>query len=93
MNTTSQMSNTHSLQLIYLSQIRSNTSLLQTLERGLADLGLGDKLCSSLIENRENMRSGLEILEKSLGMLSRAILTLALMVSVLESGLSIVSQA
>jgi hypothetical protein len=36
------MPDAHSLQLIDLSQVRSNTSLLQTLERGLADLGLGD---------------------------------------------------
>lgn len=93
MNTASQMSNTHSLQLIDLSQIRSNTSLLQTLERGLADLGLGDKLCSSLVENRKNMRSGLGMLEKQFGVSWMASLTLALIVSVLESGLSIVSQA
>lgn len=93
MNTTSQMSNTHSLQLIDLSQIRSNTSLLQTLERGLADLSLGNKLCSSLVENRKNMRSGLGMLEKQFGACWMTTLTLALMVSVLESGLSIVSQA
>jgi hypothetical protein len=87
------MSNTHSLHLFDLSQIRSNTSLLQALERGFADLGLGDKLCSSLVENRENMRSGLEMLGKLQEVFFSDALTLALIVSVLESGLSIVSQA
>lgn len=56
---TAQVSKTHSLQLLHLSQIRSNAALLEVLESGVGDLGLGDQLCASLVKGSKDVCSSL----------------------------------
>lgn len=62
---TAQVSKTHSLQLFHLSQIRSNAALLEVLESGVGDLGLGDQLCASLVKGSKDVCSSLMIVSIS----------------------------
>ena len=61
------MSKTHSLKFLHLTQIRSNTSLLEALELGLADLGLGNQLGASVVENGKDVCGSLGVDGESLG--------------------------
>jgi len=55
MLTTAQVSKTHSLKLLHLTQIRSDATLLEALKLGLADLGLGDQLGASVVKNGKDV--------------------------------------
>ena len=61
------MSKTHSLKLLHLTQIRPDAALLEALKLGLADLGLGDQLGASVVENGKDVCSSLGVDGESLG--------------------------
>lgn len=67
MLTTTQVSETHSLKLLHLPQIRSNAALLEALKVGLADLGLGDQLGASFVQNGKDVCGSLGVDCESLG--------------------------
>ena len=67
MLTTTQVSETHSLKFLHLTQIRSNATLLEGLESGLADLCLGDQLGASVVEDGKDVCGSLGVDGESLG--------------------------
>jgi hypothetical protein len=61
------VSKTHSLKLINLAQIRSNAALLEVLESGVGDLGLGDQLGTSLVKSSKDVSSSLIVVSNLFG--------------------------